>query len=195
MEKLEIYDTSLKPIGIVSRQEAHQKNLLHAVIHLWVIDLNRQVIYFQRRSLNKEQYPGYYDITCAGHIAYPETLEQALFREAREEIGLTLKKENLTFLGCQLERFPNQQELAYVYIYNCQAPHFHLGDEVDAILEISIHAFLSEQTPYIMEDQNHDIHLISQKQLSPHHYDWLKEQLRRHLLEKNDEGKHFHSVF
>lgn len=58
------------------------------MVHLHVFNREGE-IYLQKRSAEKDILPGYWDTAVGGHVADGETPEEALVREAREEIGLT----------------------------------------------------------------------------------------------------------
>ena len=62
--------------------------LLHPVVHLHIIDRFGR-IYLQRRSASKHRYPLHWDTAVAGHVSYGESLQEALYREASEELGFT----------------------------------------------------------------------------------------------------------
>lgn len=102
MELLDIVDEKGKPTGkTVEREIAHRQGILHRTSHVWVMRKIRgktQVL-LQRRSVNKDSFPGCYDISSAGHIpAGDEFLESAL-RELEEELGIIAKPKELIYCG------------------------------------------------------------------------------------------------
>ena len=81
------------PYGLVygqaSRAWCHSgEKPLHPVVHLHLID-RFQRICLQKRSAEKEICPLLWDTAVGGHITYGESVEEALYREAAEELGLT----------------------------------------------------------------------------------------------------------
>ncbi|SEF40772.1 NUDIX hydrolase [Parabacteroides chinchillae] len=76
-------------IGKATRQECHSgSKQLHPVIHLHIFNDNGD-LYLQKRSMTKDIQPGKWDTAVGGHIDYGETVEEALRREVREELGIT----------------------------------------------------------------------------------------------------------
>uniref|UniRef100_UPI00321757C9 NUDIX domain-containing protein n=1 Tax=uncultured Draconibacterium sp. TaxID=1573823 RepID=UPI00321757C9 len=74
--------------GQAPRSQVHNgSKLLHPVVHLHVLNNNKAIL-VQKRPLNKLIQPGKWDTAVGGHITAGETLEQALKKEAFEEIGL-----------------------------------------------------------------------------------------------------------
>ena len=87
-EYLPILNTKGEVIGKATRKECHSGSmLLHPVVHLHIF---RQggYIYLQKRSHNKDIQPGKWDTAVGGHVDYGETIDEALLREANEELGL-----------------------------------------------------------------------------------------------------------
>lgn len=84
-----LIDEQGNTIGKATRRECHNgSKLLHPVVHLHIIN-NDGELYLQKRSVNKDIQPGKWDTAVGGHIDYGETVEEALAREVREELGIT----------------------------------------------------------------------------------------------------------
>lgn len=76
-------------IGAATRKECHGgSRLLHPVVHLHVFN-RRGDVYLQRRPPWKDIQPDKWDTAVGGHVDLGENVEQALRREAGEELGLT----------------------------------------------------------------------------------------------------------
>ena len=76
-------------IGKATRKECHSGSmLLHPVVHLHIFRKGGY-IYLQKRSLTKDIQPGKWDTAIGGHVDYGESIEEALLREMREELGIT----------------------------------------------------------------------------------------------------------
>jgi isopentenyldiphosphate isomerase len=84
--------TVVEPSGMVvgrsTREYCHSgAKPLHPVIHIHIIDRFSR-IYLQKRSMRKKIQPGKWDTAVGGHVSYGETILEAVYREASEEIGL-----------------------------------------------------------------------------------------------------------
>lgn len=70
----------------------------------------------QRRSKKISSWPGYWDISAAGHIDAGETPVVAAVREAEEEIGLEVDGDRLVYVfSSRIPTKPN--EIDHVFLY------------------------------------------------------------------------------
>jgi isopentenyldiphosphate isomerase len=108
-----IVDESGNTIGKATRGECHNgSKLLHPVVHLHLFDSSGR-IYLQQRPLWKDIQPGKWDTAVGGHIDYGETVEEALMRETREELGLI--GVTTTFLLQYVFESEREKELVHVF--------------------------------------------------------------------------------
>lgn len=142
-ELLTIYNEDLKEIGVMPRDEIHKKGLKHKVVHCFIIEKKKDdtFVYFQQRSYNKEDFPGVYDIACAGHIDAEEEIENAMIRELEEEIGLKISKGHLKYIGRKFETLDKKgffdDEICEMYILKVnENTVFTLGEEVEDIVKV-----------------------------------------------------------
>jgi len=82
-----VVDRDDRVVGKATRGEIHQKGLLHRSVHIFVFNRKGQ-LYIQKRSMSKDQYPGCWDSSAAGHVDWGETYEAAAARELKEELGI-----------------------------------------------------------------------------------------------------------
>ena len=88
-EMFPIVDEQGNITGAATRGECHSgSKLLHPVVHLHVFNTQGD-IYLQKRPEWKDIQPGKWDTAVGGHIDLGESVEIALKREAREELGIT----------------------------------------------------------------------------------------------------------
>jgi 8-oxo-dGTP pyrophosphatase MutT (NUDIX family) len=81
------------------------------VVHLQVI--TPQGLWLQKRPLNKLVQPGKWDTAVGGHVSRGEDIQQALLREASEEIGLN--PVTIFNLGRYLWRSKLEHELVFSF--------------------------------------------------------------------------------
>ena len=75
--------------GAATRGECHNgSKLLHPVVHLHVFNSQGE-LYLQKRPAWKDIQPGKWDTAVGGHVDLGESVEMALRREVREELGIT----------------------------------------------------------------------------------------------------------
>lgn len=88
-EMFPVVDEEGHTVGKATRGECHGgSKLLHPVVHLHLFNSSGD-LYLQKRPDWKDIQPGRWDTAVGGHVDYGETVDEALHREVREEIGLT----------------------------------------------------------------------------------------------------------
>ena len=98
MELIQIVDENGNFTGqIIDKEEAHDKNLLHNEVAVFIINDKKQVL-LQKRSANKRFNPNKWAL-CTGHVDAYESLEDAILREIKEEVGLDILKDDLHQFG------------------------------------------------------------------------------------------------
>ncbi len=84
---------------IASRKECHEKGLWHKAIVVQIISTDNKRVLLQKRSANKRMWPNLWDVSSGGHVLTGELGYQAGIREAKEELGVDLKRDELEFIG------------------------------------------------------------------------------------------------
>lgn len=108
MEILDIVDEEGVPTGkTIEREIAHQRGILHRTSHVWILRQkdNKVQILLQKRSDNKDSYPGCYDISSAGHIPAGVDFLPSAIRELKEELGYKAKEKELIHCGTRKFEF------------------------------------------------------------------------------------------
>ena len=96
-EYLDIVDKYGNPTGeIVERTKAHREGILHRTSHVWILRHSPSGVdvLLQKRSQNKDSFPGCYDISSAGHIPAGVDWKPSALRELEEELGIIGISEN-----------------------------------------------------------------------------------------------------
>lgn len=104
IELIDVLDAvTAEPLGVQKpKPEIHRNGDWHRAIHVWIAASDGRVL-LQRRSLAKENHPGLWDVSCAGHVSAGETAIDAALRESEEELGLTLDARELRPIGITRE--------------------------------------------------------------------------------------------
>lgn len=117
-------------IGQATRQSVHGGlKLMHPVIHLHIINRDG-CLYIQKRSMKKDLLPGCWDTAVGGHVDYGESLEEALYREASEELGF--REFNPVYLKSYVWESAREKELVNVF---ATVGNFTLRPDNDEVAE------------------------------------------------------------
>lgn len=84
---VQIVDEQDRPIGGASKQEALQRGLIRRIVRgITEDELGR--ILLHKRAPHKQSHPNVWDWLPSGHVDLGESYEQAIMREAEEELGI-----------------------------------------------------------------------------------------------------------
>ena len=124
------------------KSEAHKKGLFHQSVHIWIADFEKNVL-IQKRASNKDVFPNLWDVSVAGHISAGEQPEISAIREIEEEIGLSVSKDALQYIGTSKKKIIHKidlidNELHYIYICILNFNFNALKIQVEEVSEIKI---------------------------------------------------------
>ena len=151
---LKVYDRKMKPLYNEDKKVVHKEALWHKVATGVLFNKSKHTLYFQT-IYPKESYgfdrPDYIDFSVGGHVEDEETVLEALYREAKEEINLNVK--NYEFLGiriCNCDPAPTYKIREFQFFYGLETEQelkdmdFSGSDaEVKSVIEVNIDDFLA----------------------------------------------------
>jgi 8-oxo-dGTP pyrophosphatase MutT (NUDIX family) len=131
-EMLDLVDRNDRVIKTLPRTQIYQQNLCAQMRSVWLMIKNKQgQLWIPRRAWHLPHLPGYLDGSVAGHVQAGETYEQALVREAMEEIGFDLGSVNYQYRG---KLTPHEHKaFCFAMVYECevdQEPRAWNRDEI-----------------------------------------------------------------
>ena len=145
-EIIDVFDEFDEPTGKTVRKDlAHRTGSIHRVAHLWLYKPG--FVLLQKRSLQKKAFSGCWDVAVAGHVGAGEGCADAVVREAREELGLDIKRGALSMIGVFRTSFEppglRNNEFMHVYCAGSDADAAKLklqAEEVDEVRWFSFDA-------------------------------------------------------
>ena len=152
MEMLDIVDERGIPTGVIKeRTKIHEDGDLHRTSHVWIVRDNNKSgkdILLQKRSKEKDSFPGCYDISSAGHIPAGDGFLESALRELKEELGIDAQGDDL--IKCGIRKISmnsifhgkefNDNQITIVYIL--RGDNIHIDDlilqeeEVESVMWI-----------------------------------------------------------
>lgn len=144
-EMLDTFDINGNFLSVKPKSFCHGKypNCYHKTVWIWIVNTTGKVL-VQLRSSQKSFMPNKWDISCAGHIMSGEDIIFAAQRELKEELGLTVLPEDLSF-QCQILS-PSLYELGQIFILRADIDVDSLTlqkEEVEAVKWLSYSEFVA----------------------------------------------------
>lgn len=112
-ELLDIVNSKDEVIGQATRQECHSNpKLLHRVSLCCIFNSKNQIL-LQKRSKNKKDGAGYWDLAAGGHVQSGLTAKQGMLQELKEE--LNIENTSLTLVDKYVRNLQSQSEMVNLY--------------------------------------------------------------------------------
>lgn len=116
MELIDIVDENNELTGqIEDRVIAYEKGLWRRTVSCWIMNKDGKIL-LQKRSANKLRNPNKWAKT-GGQVDSGESVEDAIFREVKEELGIEIPKEQIQVLECWKSKDINNKRFAYNFIF------------------------------------------------------------------------------
>lgn len=118
-------------LGQASRDEVHAKALMHRATHIILLNSNRQY-FVQLRAMHKDNNPGVWDSSAAGHVDAGESYLDCASRELAEELGVRKAPSDFVEIGRMGPSEANGYEFVRIYgVVSDQSVTFADGEVVD----------------------------------------------------------------
>jgi len=87
-EIFDVVDSEDIVIGKASRLQVHNNDLMHRSVHILVFNSTGS-LFLQKRAMTKDESPGLWDSSSAGHVESGEDYISCAKRELNEELSLS----------------------------------------------------------------------------------------------------------
>jgi isopentenyl-diphosphate delta-isomerase len=117
LEMVILVDENDQEIGLMEKQEAHEKALLHRAFSVLVFNDKGEML-LQQRAFEKYHSGGLWTNTCCSHPRQGETTEEAAHRRLQEEMGFDcdLNLHQTFIYKAPFDNGLTEHELDHVYI-------------------------------------------------------------------------------
>lgn len=178
---LDIYDSEMNWAGTALRNQAHKMGFWHKTCHCWFYGMldEKPVLYVQKRSQKKADFPELLDITFGRHLLAGESDPDAI-EKMRLELGVDVAFQELQYLGVRTyaehikDFFNNEFNSAYLCHSVCALSDFSPNpDEVSGVVRLDAASALAlfegqadqmEAVGIFTSDTNHEESLILRRE-------------------------------
>ncbi|WP_369047528.1 NUDIX domain-containing protein [Tenacibaculum sp. UWU-22] len=142
-EWIDILTSDGEPTGkIALKSEAHKNGWYHSTTHVWLYTDDKKVL-LQKRASVKKVFPNLWDVSVAGHIGAGENIIDAAIREVKEEIGITITKNQLTKIGLRKDEIIHSNgildnEHKHIFICKLLVPISKLTKQINEVDDLQL---------------------------------------------------------
>lgn len=115
-EVFDVVNDQDEVIGQAPRSEVHRRKLNHRAVHVLIFN-SRGELFLQKRSQQKDCFPGAWDSSASGHLDRGEDYDACALREVREELGVELDCAPRRLFKVKACPETGQE---FVWVYQCQ---------------------------------------------------------------------------
>ena len=128
-ELLDVVDENDVVIAVKKRGEIHAARLMHRAVHILLFNSSGE-LFLQKRSMSKDEQPGKWDSSAAGHVDSGEEYLECASREIAEELGIVVDQplQPLFKLPASM-RSGNEHCMVYRYCFD--GPLVLQAEEID----------------------------------------------------------------
>lgn len=140
-ELFDVLDEAGNKTGqVLSKAEVHEKGLWHGSVFIWISNSKGEIL-LQFRSADKKVFPSDWDVSVAGHISAGEELLDAVLREIKEEINVTITKNQVRQIGQYKDIVPfldggQHPEHCWVFLLKLDRDLKQLTPKMDELTEL-----------------------------------------------------------
>ena len=133
-EQVVLVDEKDAEIGLMPKQEAHEKGLLHRAFSVFIFNTRGEIL-LQQRASSKYHSPGLWSNSCCSHPREGEQVSAAAVRRLKEEMGMScdLRHAFHFIYRAELDNSLIEHELDHVF--------FGITDTLPQINEQEVHAW------------------------------------------------------
>ena len=135
-ELLDVVDIEDQVVEVRQRGHIHAERLMHRAIHILLFN-SRGELFLQKRSMSKDESPGLWDSSAAGHVDSGESYLDCAIREIEEELGI-VPDQPLQYLFHQTPETKNGMEHSHIYRFQYDGPLKLQASEIDEGCWISV---------------------------------------------------------
>lgn len=96
MEKMDVYNKRRMSMKYSKERGEMKEGEYRISVHVWILD--GENIWVQKRSADKKIFPNLWE-QCGGGVISGETSLDAVKRETKEELGISLNNDEITYIG------------------------------------------------------------------------------------------------
>jgi isopentenyl-diphosphate delta-isomerase type 1 len=128
-ELLDVVDEDDNVIAVTTRGEIHARGLMHRAVHILVFN-SKDELFLQKRSMSKDEQPGKWDSSAAGHVDSGEAYLDCARREIAEELGIVAEQPMQELFKLPASILTGNEH-CMVYRYSFDGPMVLQVEEID----------------------------------------------------------------